>query len=104
MERYIYTAMSGALHTLSAQRVHANNLANVGTSGFRADFERAAAYQVDGPGLASRYLSLPQAARTSAPITSATILNIGPPSLRILGFWLGSRGTDHAAVPDRVRT
>lgn len=62
MERYIYTAMSGALRALNAQRVHANNLANVGTSGFRADFERAEAYQVSGPGFASLQLSVPQVA------------------------------------------
>lgn len=62
MESYIYTAMSGALRSLNAQRIHANNLANVGTSGFRADFERAEAYQIEGPGFASRHLSSPQAA------------------------------------------
>ena len=57
MERYIYTAMSGALHTMTAQRIHANNLANTGTNGFRADFERAAAFQVTGPGHATRHFA-----------------------------------------------
>lgn len=57
MERYIYTAMSGALHTLTAQRIHANNLANASTPGFRADFERVAAFRIDGPGHATRYFA-----------------------------------------------
>lgn len=37
MDRLIYVAMSGASETLQAMGVNANNLANVNTSGFRAD-------------------------------------------------------------------
>ncbi|EKE73977.1 flagellar basal-body rod protein FlgF [Gallaecimonas xiamenensis] len=64
MERYLYTAMGGALHTLTAQRIHANNLANAGTTGFRADMERVAAYQVEGAGFASKILAQEQAPTT----------------------------------------
>ncbi|WKE66532.1 flagellar basal-body rod protein FlgF [Gallaecimonas kandeliae] len=60
MERFLYTAMGGALHTLTAQRIHANNLANAGTTGFRADLEQVAAYQVQGPGFASNVLAQEQ--------------------------------------------
>ncbi|CAJ1773981.1 hypothetical protein LMBIIBHN_00309 [Aeromonas salmonicida] len=50
MEKLIYTAMSGAQHTLMAQQIRANNLANVNTAGFRADFERVSAYALTGDG------------------------------------------------------
>ncbi len=46
MEKVIYTAMSGAEYALTAEQIHANNLANASTTGFRADFERVQAYPV----------------------------------------------------------
>lgn len=39
MDALIYTAMSGADRAMRAQQVHANNLANIETSGFRANLE-----------------------------------------------------------------
>lgn len=39
MDALIYTAMSGADRALRAQQVHANNLANMDTGGFRANLE-----------------------------------------------------------------
>ena len=39
MDALIYTAMSGADRALRAQQVHANNLANLDTGGFRANLE-----------------------------------------------------------------
>lgn len=41
MDRALYTSMTGAKHNAIAQTVHANNLANVGTGGFRRDFVAA---------------------------------------------------------------
>jgi len=38
MDRLLYTALSGANVAQLQQQVHANNLANVNTEGFRADF------------------------------------------------------------------
>ncbi|SCK17616.1 flagellar basal body rod protein FlgF [Vogesella sp. LIG4] len=61
MDALIYTAMSGADRALHAQQVHANNLANVETAGFRADLEQAQAQQVPGYGYDSRHLALLQA-------------------------------------------
>lgn len=55
MEQYLYTALSGATHTLTSQRVHANNLANVDTTGFRADMANQQAYQVLGDGFADDF-------------------------------------------------
>lgn len=57
MEKVIYTAMSGAQHSLMAQQIHANNLANVDTTGFRADFERVSSTALKGDGFDSRVLA-----------------------------------------------
>lgn len=38
MDRALYTSMTGAKHNTIAQTVHANNLANVSTDGFRRDY------------------------------------------------------------------
>lgn len=46
MDRLIYTAMTGATHTLSRQTAVAHNLANVSTTGYRAEEHRARAVQV----------------------------------------------------------
>lgn len=51
MDKALYISMTGAKHNMLAQAVHANNLANVNTNGFRADFAQArsmAVYQGEG--------------------------------------------------------
>lgn len=60
MDKLIYTAMSGANRSMLSQQVHANNLANVNTTGFRADYERARSYAVGGDGFATRQMAVPQ--------------------------------------------
>ena len=50
MDKLIYTAMSGAERLLHAQQIRANNLANVDTNGFRADYEVAQSQAVPGYG------------------------------------------------------
>lgn len=57
MDALIYTVMSGAERALHAQQVHANNLANLDTPGFRADLELAASQSVNGYGYDTRHLS-----------------------------------------------
>ena len=59
MDRLIFTAVSGASRSLSQQEIHANNLANVNTEGFRSDLDNALTQQVNGEGYASRYLAQP---------------------------------------------
>lgn len=61
MDALIYTAMSGAERALHAQQVHANNLANLDTGGFRASLELATSQAVDGPGYDARHLGKLQA-------------------------------------------
>lgn len=41
MDRMLYTAMSGAKQNMIAQAINANNLANISTTGFRADLAAA---------------------------------------------------------------
>ncbi|CNK97002.1 flagellar basal-body rod protein FlgF [Yersinia frederiksenii] len=60
MDKLLYTAVSGANRSLTQQKIHANNLANVNTQGFRADLERATAAQVPGGGYSSRVAVLSQ--------------------------------------------
>ncbi|MFK7731993.1 MAG: flagellar basal-body rod protein FlgF [Pseudomonadales bacterium] len=50
MDRAIYTVMAGARQTMDAQTVHANNLANVSTVGFRKDFAAAQSRYVHADG------------------------------------------------------
>ncbi len=48
MDKSLYIAMTGAQQNMLAMGVNANNLANVTTTGFRADFQQARAMPVFG--------------------------------------------------------
>jgi len=61
MDALIYTAMSGAERALRGQQVHANNLANMDTTGFRANLELSTAVQLPGYGYDDRHMSNMQA-------------------------------------------
>lgn len=54
MDRMLYVAMAGAKQTLQAQGIAAHNLANVSTTGFRADLAAFNAQPVQGAGFATR--------------------------------------------------
>lgn len=54
MDRFLYVSMSGAKETLRAQTVNNHNLANVSTTGFRADLSAFQTRAVAGSGYASR--------------------------------------------------
>lgn len=54
MDRLIYTAASGAKHILEKQATTSNNLANVNTTGFRAQLDVFRAVPVQGEGLPTR--------------------------------------------------
>ncbi|MGO3345048.1 MAG: flagellar basal-body rod protein FlgF [Marinomonas sp.] len=58
MDRALYLAMSGGVQTMNAQTIHANNLANVNTTGFRSDFEQARSMQVNGGHYPSRVYAM----------------------------------------------
>ncbi len=54
MDRLIYVAMAGASQTLGQQATVAHNLANVGTTGYRAEFNVFRAAPVIGPSAPTR--------------------------------------------------
>ncbi len=54
MDEMIYLAMTGARQTEYAQTINSNNLANVSTTGFRADLHSFSSIPIDGPGVDAR--------------------------------------------------
>ncbi|CAN5888883.1 flagellar basal-body rod protein FlgF [soil metagenome] len=58
MDRLIYLSMSGAKATMQRQDTLANNLANVSTSGFRAELQAFRAVPVEGSGASTRVYAL----------------------------------------------
>lgn len=54
MDRLLYVAMTGAKQLMQAQGLVAHNLANVSTTGFRADLARFQASPIQGAGYPSR--------------------------------------------------
>ena len=54
MDKMIYVAMTGAKQTEYAQAINTNNLANVSTTGFRADLHAFSSAPVEGPGVNAR--------------------------------------------------
>ncbi|MDO8908117.1 MAG: flagellar basal-body rod protein FlgF [Pseudohongiella sp.] len=58
MDKALYLSMTGASQTMRAQAIHANNMANASTTGFRADLAQARSMQVYGAGMPSRVYSM----------------------------------------------
>lgn len=96
MDAFIYTAASGADRTLRAQQVHANNLANMGTGGFRANLEVSSAQSLSnaGYGYDSRHMSQMQASAISG--RSGTVSDTG----RDLDVSLSANGYLAVQMPD----
>ena len=65
MDRVIYTAMSGAKHSLEQQANTSNNLANATTTGFREQLNTFRAVPVVGEGLATRTFVVDSTAGTN---------------------------------------
>ncbi|MDY7560774.1 flagellar basal body rod protein FlgF [Pseudomonas sp. 10B1] len=58
MDKLLYVAMSGASENAIAQKAHANNLANITTTGFQRDLEQARSMPVYGEVMPSRAYAL----------------------------------------------
>jgi len=58
MDRMLYVAMSGAKQNMLAQSINSNNLANISTTGFRADLAAARSMPVFGGGHPTRVYSM----------------------------------------------
>ncbi|MDQ2077338.1 flagellar basal-body rod protein FlgF [Marinimicrobium sp. ABcell2] len=65
MDKALYIAMTGAKHNMMAQTNHANNMANLSTDGFRADFAQARSMPVYyGDGHPTRAFALTESPAT----------------------------------------
>jgi flagellar basal-body rod protein FlgF len=58
MDRMLYISMNAAQQTMLSQAANSNNLANVNTTGFRADFQQFRSQPVFGEGLPTRVYSM----------------------------------------------
>lgn len=81
MDRSLYIAMTGAKNNMLAQGIRANNMANLNTAGFKADFEQSRSmgvYYGDGqPTRAFALTETPRADFESGPmITTANPMDI----------------------------
>jgi flagellar basal-body rod protein FlgF len=94
MDRMLYVAMTGAKETMRAQTVNNHNIANVSTTGFRADLAAFQSRAVDGSGYASRVYA------TNGTVgwdnTSGAVLSTGRDlDIAINGAgWLAVQGAD----------
>ena len=71
MDRALYTSMTGAKHNTLAQAVHANNLANASTDGFRRDYVTARSMGIwYGDGLPTRVHALTERPATDFAVGS----------------------------------
>lgn len=73
MDRMLYMAMNGARQNMLAQAINTNNLANVSTTGFRADLEQFRSMPMFGPGYPTRVYAMaekPAADFTPGPINT----------------------------------
>jgi len=75
MDKVLYVAMSGARENMLAQRVHANNLANANTTGFKHDLAQARAMPVFGDGTPSRVYAMTE--RPATDVTTGTLIETG---------------------------
>ena len=77
MDKLIFTASTGADRLMRAQQVHANNLANLDTSGFRASMQSAGNVALGGFGYDDRHLSTLEADTIST--RAGTVRETGRP-------------------------
>ncbi len=75
MDRSLYLSMVAAKNTMQAQTVNSHNLANVNTSGFRADLSRFSSMPVNGAGFDSRVYALQETPGVS--FTHGTVQHTG---------------------------
>ncbi len=94
MDKMLYVAMTGASQNTMAQRAHANNLANISTSGFRRDFEQARSMQVFGDSFPSRVYAMSE--RPGTDFTPGTLQDTGNPmDVAVSGDgWMAVQGLD----------
>ena len=75
MDEMIYVAMTGAKQTEYAQAINSNNLANISTTGFRADLHAFSSVPIEGPGVEARINAVVESYGTD--MTHGPIMNTG---------------------------
>lgn len=75
MDRALYVAMSSGQNIMSAQALHAHNLANATTAGFQADLARARTLAVSGAGFDTRAYAISETAGTD--FSRGTLMETG---------------------------
>ncbi|WP_413110725.1 flagellar basal-body rod protein FlgF [Thaumasiovibrio sp. DFM-14] len=75
MDRALYLAMSGAKQDMYGLQAKANNLANVRTTGFRADLEQARSMQAYGEGMPTRVFAMTE--RPGANFAQGAVMTTG---------------------------
>lgn len=75
MDKSLYIALSGVNRAMRAQQVHANNLANLNTQGFRKDFVLSSGVSFKGAGHPSRVMSV--ATGTSSSMVAGAAMHTG---------------------------
>ena len=75
MDEMIYIAMTGAKQTEYAQAINSNNLANISTTGFRADLHSFSSVPIEGPGVDTRVNAVVDSYGTD--MSQGPVLNTG---------------------------
>ncbi len=94
MDKYLYVAMTGASQNALAQKAHANNLANISTSGFQRDLEQARSMPVFGDVFPARAFAMSE--RPATDFSPGALQQTG----RDLDVAVGGNGWMAVQTPD----
>lgn len=94
MDKMLYVSMTGAQNNTLALRAHANNLANVSTSGFRRDFEQARSMPLFGESYPARVFAMSE--RPATDFHPGSLQETG----RDLDVAIGGKGWIAVQAPD----
>lgn len=94
MDKMLYVAMTGASQNALAQKAHANNLANISTSGFQRDLEQARSMPVFGDSFPARAYAMSE--RPATDFTPGALQETG----RDLDVAVGGNGWIAVQAPD----
>ena len=94
MDKMLYVSMTGAQNNTLALRAHANNLANVSTSGFRRDFEQARSMPLFGETYPARVFAMSE--RPATDFRPGSLQETG----RDLDVAIGGKGWIAVQTPD----
>ncbi|MDR0280537.1 MAG: flagellar basal body rod protein FlgF [Paucimonas sp.] len=94
VDKMLYVAMTGASQNALAQKAHANNLANISTSGFQRDLEQARSMPVFGDSFPARAYAMTE--RPATDFTPGALQETG----RDLDIAVGGDGFIAVQAPD----